>query len=121
MALEICRHCFGDSLSCKQLNRGSKASLSPPYLAQERGSCRNKHARKQPKKGDRDSQELQEKGANFKTQSPKGPESVGNCVLLDVQYPEGLLRESMNNSSTTCQVYCSAGILCLLGPLGGTA
>lgn len=105
MALEICRHCFGDSLSCKQLNRGSKASLSPPYLAQERGSCRNKRARKQPKRGQR---ELQEKGVNFKTQPPKGPESVGNCILLDVQYPEGLLRESMNNTSTTCQVYCSA-------------
>lgn len=36
MALEICRHCFGDTLSHKQLNRSSKASLSPLYLAQER-------------------------------------------------------------------------------------
>lgn len=73
MALEICRHCFGDTLSHKQLNRSSKASLSPLYLAQERFMQKQAGGEAAEEGGEKIPKVLGGEGANFETQPPKGP------------------------------------------------
>lgn len=79
-----------------------------------RGSCRNKRVRRPWKKGDRGLPRHTGKGCKLQDPAPKGSWVCWELCTFRLQYPEGLLRESVNNSSTTCQVYCSAGILCLL-------
>lgn len=80
MALEICRCCIGDSLSIKQLNRSSKASLSLLYLAHER-LMQKQACVEAAGRAIEASQGTREEGANFQIQAPEDSWSAGNMYL----------------------------------------
>lgn len=113
MALEIWRHCTGGAVSSKQLNRSSKASLSPLYLAHERLMQKKVCADTAGKEGSRLLPKVCRKTVLTSSSKPRGLSVCWELCTPVVQYPEGLLRESANNSFTTCQVSCPVGILCL--------
>lgn len=91
MALEICRHCFGDSLSCKQLNRSSKASLSPPYLAQER-FMQKQACEEAAKEGGQRTPKTYRKRVQTSRPSPQRVLSLLGIVYLSIAIPRGTFK-----------------------------